>query len=199
MYISRIDLLNHEFSRVMRGYAPAEVETVIKDAATAIGGLSEEKNALEARITELEAQLAEHKGREITLRDTLMTTQRVTQDLKSAAQKEAQLIVEAAHAKAESLLNQCNQRLGRLQDEIATAHRVRAQVYMQVRASLEQHLALLNMTFTQNEESLPTAGESAEKAATGAQATRQAAVRVSAAPQPAKAADPAGRQNERDA
>lgn len=151
MYISRIDLLNQTFSKVMRGYAPAEVDAVIKEAANAIGGLSEERNALELRVAELESQLAEHKNRESTLRDTLMTTQKVTSDLKSAAQKEAHLIIEAARAKADSLLNQCNQRLGRLQDEIATAHRVRAQVYMQVRASLEQHLTLLNMTFAESD------------------------------------------------
>ena len=152
MRISRIDLLNHTFTRAVRGYAPAEVDAVIKEAATAIGGLNEEKNALEARLRELEAQLEGHRDRESTLRDTLMTTQRVTADLKAAAKQEAQVIIEAAHAKAERLLNQCNQRLARLRDEIATAHRVRAQVYMQVRAALEQHLTLLNMTFADQEE-----------------------------------------------
>jgi len=152
MHISRIDLLNHAFSRAMRGYDPVEVDAVIKEAALAIGALSEERNALEARADQLEAQLAEHRGREATLRDTLMTTQRVTADLKAAAQKEAQLILEAAHAKAESLLNQCNQRLNRIQEDIAVAHRVRTQVYMQVRASLEQNLALLNMTFVDSED-----------------------------------------------
>lgn len=154
MYISRIDLLNQSFSKVMRGYSPAEVDAVIKEAATAIGALGEERSALEVRVAELEGQLGEYRNRESTLRDTLMTTQRVTDDLKSAAQKEAQLIIEAARAKADSLLNQCNQRLARLQDEIATAHRVRAQVYMQVRASLEQHLTLLNMTFAEGDANL---------------------------------------------
>ncbi len=168
MFISRIDLLNHTFSRTMRGYAPAEVDAVIKEAAMAIGDLSEEKNALEARLLQLESQLEEYRSRESTLRDTLITTQRVTADLKAAAQKEAQVLIEAAHAKAESLLNQCNQRLGRLQDEIATANRVRAQVYMQVRASLEQHLTLLNMTFMEQE-----AAEAAADAAPDRQAPRK--------------------------
>lgn len=146
MAVSRIDILNQRFGRALRGYDTAEVDRFVQEVADTVGTLSEEKAALASRLAELEARLAEFRARETALRDTLMTTQKMSVDIKAGAQREAQLIIDAAHAKAENLLNQGNLRLARLHEEIATARKQKAQFEMRVRSVVEQHLALLDMS-----------------------------------------------------
>jgi DivIVA domain len=106
MSVSKIDILNHDFSRSLRGYNPQQVDGYLQDIADTIGQITEEKTALANQVAILEAQLAEHKEREATLRDTLITTQKLTDSLKATAQKEAQLIIDSAHSRAESLMQQ---------------------------------------------------------------------------------------------
>lgn len=152
MSVSRIDLLNHSFSKSLRGYTTEEVDRMMQEAADAIGRLSEEKAALAGQVARLEERLAEFRERESTLRDTLMTTQRVTADLKASAQREAQLIIDAAHSKAENLINQGQLRLARIQEDIAEARKVKAQFEMKVRAVVQQHLRMLDMSREDDEE-----------------------------------------------
>lgn len=145
MSVSRIDILNHTFSRTLRGYNPQEVDVYLQDIADTMGQLTEERTALINKVAVLEAQLEEHKGREATLRDTLMTTQKLTDSLKATAQREAQLIIDSAHTRAESLLQQGNLRLAQLNENIAETRKLKAQFEMRIRSMVEQHLKLLDM------------------------------------------------------
>ncbi|MDR2160878.1 MAG: DivIVA domain-containing protein [Desulfovibrio sp.] len=146
MSVNRIDLLNHTFSRSLRGYDPEEVDTYLHDVADSLARLSDERVRLQNRIVSLEERLAEYAERENALRETLIATQRVTEDLKAAAQQEAQAILEAARLRAESLMNQGNLRLARVLDEIADARKLKAQFEYKVRSVIESHLRLLELS-----------------------------------------------------
>ncbi len=146
MSVSRIDILNQRFSRSLRGYDVHEVDRCMQDVADTIGTLSEERTRLETRVAELESRVRDFKERENTLRDTLLTAQRVTDDLKATAQREAQLIIDAAYGKAENLINQGHQRLAKVQEEIASSRKLRAQFEMKVQAVIDAHQQLLDMS-----------------------------------------------------
>jgi cell division initiation protein len=146
MSVNRIDLLNHTFSRSLRGYNPEEVDTFLHDVADAIARLGDERVRLQNQITRMEERLAEYAERETVLRETLVATQRVTEDLKIAAQKEAQAILETAQIRAEGLTNQGNLRLARVLDEIADARKLKAQFEFKVRSVIESHLRLLELS-----------------------------------------------------
>ena len=145
MNVSRIDILNRTFARSIRGYNPQEVDAYMQDIADILGQLNEERTALANQVVVLEAQLAEHRERESTLRDTLMTTQKLTDSLKATAQREAQLIIDSAHTRAESLLQQGNLRLAQLQENIGETRKLKAQFEMRIRSVIEAHLRLLDM------------------------------------------------------
>ncbi len=145
MSVSKIDILNHSFSRSLRGYNTTEVDEYLQDIADTIGHLTEEKTNLANQVAILEAQLVEHRGREATLRDTLITTQKLTDSLKATAQKEAQLIIDSAHTRAESLMQQGNLRLAQLNESIAETRKLKTQFEMRIRSMVEQHLKLLDM------------------------------------------------------
>lgn len=145
MAVSRIDILNREFTRSLRGYNPEEVDNFLHDVADTLGRLGDEKVVLSSRVVQLESRLAEFEEQEAALRNTLLATQRMTEDLKSGAQREAQLIIDAARSRADNLLQQANQRLTRIFDEIAEAKKLKTQFEISVRSVVESHLKLLDM------------------------------------------------------
>lgn len=145
MAVSRIDLLNHTFSRSFRGYSPQEVDRLLQDLADTLGRLGDEKVALGARVTQLETRLAEYQQREVALQEMMVSTQRMSETLKASAQQEAQLILEAARAKAENIINQGNVRLARILEDVAHARRLKAQFALKLRSVIEGHLQLLDM------------------------------------------------------
>ena len=145
MAVNRIDLLNHTFSRVLRGYDPEEVDTYLQDIADAMAQLGDERVRLANMVARLEERLAEYGERESALRETLLVSQRMMEEIKSSAQKEAQLILEAAQNRAENLTNQANLRLARILDEISEARKLKAQFEFKVRSVIEGHLKLLEL------------------------------------------------------
>lgn len=145
MAVSRIDLLNHTFSRSFRGYAPQEVERLLQDLADTLGRLGDEKVALSGRVAQLEARLAEYQQREVALRDIMVSSQRMSEDMKAAAQQEAQLILEAARAKAESLVNQGNMRLARILEDVSNSRKLKMQFALKLKSVIEGHLQLLDL------------------------------------------------------
>ena len=145
MSVSRIDVLNRSFAKSVRGYDTDEVDAFLQEVAETLGRLSEERTLLTNRVSLLEAELVSFRERESTLRDTLMTTQRMTEGLKATAQREAQVIVAEAQARAENIINQSGLKLARLQESILNAKKMKAQLSMRLRAVAEEHLRLLDM------------------------------------------------------
>lgn len=145
MAVNRIDLLHHKFSKVLRGYSVEEVDALMQEVADAMGRLGDEKVRLGNRVTELEERIQEFVVRESALRDTLVASQKMGDEIKTAAQKEAQLILEAAQARAENVYRQAESKLARLIEEISEAKKLKAQFEFQVRAVIEGHLRLLEL------------------------------------------------------
>jgi cell division initiation protein len=143
--ISKIDILNRSFSKSFRGYDRGEVDQALQEAAEAFGELSEERKQLNERVAALEQDLEEHRSREKTLRDTLVTTQKMIDDLKATAQKEAQLIIDAANSKADNMLNQAHMRLAQLHEDISELKKQRTQFEVKLRSILDTHMSLLEM------------------------------------------------------
>ncbi len=145
MTVSRIDVLNRTFAKALRGYDTGEVDAFMQEVAETLGRLSEDRTMLANRVSLLEAELVSFRERETTLRDTLMTTQRMTEGLKATAQREAQVIVAEAQARSENIINQSGLKLARLQESILNAKKMKAQLTMRLRAVAEEHLRLLDM------------------------------------------------------
>ena len=118
MTLDKIDLLDRKFSHSLVGYRRDEVDRLIAEAADSIGRLAEEKMALGRANEELRREMAEHRAREATLRDTLLTTQQIVEDLKGKARLEAERILDEARDQAASLLGEARGQAAALAGEI---------------------------------------------------------------------------------
>lgn len=145
MTVSKIDLLNKQFSRSMLGYSRMEVDQFMLELADVLGNAADSQKALRKKIKQLETQVKEYRQRDETLRDTLMSTQKMVDDLKVAAGKEAQLIIDEARAKADATVQKGHNRLAQVHEEIETLKRRRTEFEVQLKGLLKTHLEMLEM------------------------------------------------------
>ncbi|MBT8763005.1 DivIVA domain-containing protein [Desulfohalobiaceae bacterium Ax17] len=143
MSTSKVDILNQKFSTSLFGYKKAEIDIFLQEVADQLGKLAEEKENLQKQVEAFSKSLEEYKSREKILQSTLITTQKMVDDLKANAHKQAKLIVEEAQAKAEDILNQAHKRLAQIHEDITELKRQRTHFEIKLRALIESHLKLL--------------------------------------------------------
>jgi cell division initiation protein len=114
MRISPMDMRQQRFKSAMRGYDRTDVVAFLTEAADDYEHAMREIDRLRGDLTRMEALLSEHRERENNLRDTLLTAQRVTDELKDVAQTEAKLIVREAQGRADVLIQKAQVRLDEL-------------------------------------------------------------------------------------
>ena len=143
MQLTPLEITQREFRRVLRGYDPEEVRHFIESVADDLGNLFKENAAREERIAELEARVRTLEGQEESLRNTLVTAQRMTEEIKANAKREAELVVREAEGKAQRITADAQARLTDLQKEILELQRQRDLFAATLRSHIQSHLELL--------------------------------------------------------
>lgn len=143
--MNRIDLINRPIPRRLFGYDRMRVDNLLQDLSGALERMTDEKVALSLRVKELERQVAEMKDRESALQLALASPRQLGDEIRAAAQKEAQLILDTARVKADGLLQNADARLARYMEEAAEAKKAKARFEMQLKAVIRDHLHLLNL------------------------------------------------------
>ncbi len=118
MRISPLDMRQHRFHTVMRGYDKTEVVALLTEAADDYEHALREIDRMRSDLARMEALLGEHREREANLRNTLLTAQRLADEVKESAQNEAKLIVREAQGRADLLLQKAQLRLEEVERDI---------------------------------------------------------------------------------
>jgi cell division initiation protein len=152
--ISKVDLLNKTFSKSLFGYRPEEVDQLVHEAAESIGLLAEREKSLTDNVAKLEKILGDYRGREETLRDALLTTQKVVENLKENAREEAARIVFDARQEAGIITGEAQAQLERIRAEIDELSRRRARFEKDLKTVIDAHVRLLQSGGTSDDEHL---------------------------------------------
>ncbi len=152
LHLSKIDIDNKTFGKRFRGFDPREVSAFLQEVSEALGDMADERQKLVEKVERLEGLLDEHRQREQTLRDTLMTTQKMIDQLKANARKEADLIIQEAQAKSEDMLNQTHLRMAQIHDDIVELKRQRTQFEVKLKSLIDAHQKLLELESREQEE-----------------------------------------------
>jgi cell division initiation protein len=145
MDLSPLEITQREFGRRLRGLDPEEVHTFLEQISEEMTRLLQQAGDQTAQIQRLEAQVKSYQEREDSLRNTLVTAQKMTEEIKTNAKREADLIHKEAELRAEKLLEQANLRLAQVQAEIAELKRQRELFAAKLRGLLKTHLDLLDV------------------------------------------------------
>jgi cell division initiation protein len=140
MRLSPADIRQQQFTvRMFRGLDPQEVDAFLEDVA-------EDYEATIRETALLKEQLAAHEERsrgatdtERTLKDTLVTTQKLAEEMKTNARRDADLVVREAEMRGEKLLEGARAEEARIRTEIRQLQRTHRQLLEDLRATLGRY------------------------------------------------------------
>jgi len=116
--LTPLEIQKQVFSRALKGYNPDEVRGYLSLVAEEIERLVKDVDRLSRENAMLREELDDHSQRERILKDTLLSAQKVSEDVKSNARKEAELIVKDAELLSERVIAQAMQRVSDLERAI---------------------------------------------------------------------------------
>ena len=153
--LTPLEIQKHRFSRKWKGLDPTEVGVFLDIAAEEMEALARENAGLQGRIRGLEEENAEHRERERVLKDTLLSAQRASDDIRGAAQKKAELMVQEAEDSAERLTHNAMQRAAEIEKAIHDLKLQRAGFRLEVQKMIEMFQQVLEMDRKQDEQERP--------------------------------------------
>jgi cell division initiation protein len=145
MRLTPLDIQQMMFKTAMRGYDKREVQQFQEELAQTVEQLVRENTALRDKLVASEAQLAEVRKTEHTLTQTLLTTQTLADDIKTSAQRDAQLLVKEAELKAAELLREARQELAGMQRELSELRKQRLLGIERLRSTLRTFERMLEI------------------------------------------------------
>jgi cell division initiation protein len=116
--VTPLDLRQCRFKTSMRGYDKDEVAAMLEAVADDYEGALRENDRLRQDLVKMGAALNQHRELEGSLKVTLMSAQKVADDMRENANQEAVRIVREAEGRAELLLQKTQSRLEDVQREI---------------------------------------------------------------------------------
>jgi len=148
--LTPIAITQREFQRRFRGLDPVEVRTFLDGVAEELQRLLKENASKEERIQKQEAQLQHYRERERELKEALLAVQRMAEETREKARKEAELILKDAEVKAERLLERTNLMLAQIQGRLADLKRQKILFEGRIRAAIKLHQELLATETTED-------------------------------------------------
>ncbi len=136
MKVSPLDLRQLRFRTAFRGFDRAEVLALITEVADDYEHALREVDRLQQEISKMEALLNQHREHERDLRDTMVTAQRVSDDIRTNAEAQARQIVREAEGRSDLLLQKTQARLEDIQREIDGMKMKRREVETTLEASV---------------------------------------------------------------
>jgi len=118
MNVSPLDLRQTRFRSAFRGFDRVEVTTFMAAVADDYEQALRETDKLRQEIARLEGVVKEQREHEQSLKSTLMTAQKLSEDIRANAEKEALRIVNEAEGRSQLLLDKTQSRLEDVQREI---------------------------------------------------------------------------------
>ncbi len=120
MKITPQEIASQTFSVKLKGFDREEVHSFLVSIAETLENEVLEKEQLKKEIELCKNQINRFENRELVLRDTLVSAQKFSRDIRVNAEKEGELVVREAEIKAEEIINQTQQRQRELREEIRT-------------------------------------------------------------------------------
>ncbi len=137
MNVSPLDLRQQRFRSSFRGFDKVEVTSFLAAVADDYEQALRDTDRMRQDMQRMEAIINEHREHERTLKTTLMTAQRLADEVKANAEHEAQRILRDAEGRSELLLDKTQARLEDIQREIDSLKLRRKDVETSIEATIQ--------------------------------------------------------------
>lgn len=150
-----LEIQKREFTRKWKGYDPIEVQQFLVDAAEDMEALARENAELDGRLRSLEQENEEHRERERILKQTLLSAQQASEDIREAARREANLVVREAQDSAEKLTHSALQRAAEIEKAIHELKLQRTNFRLQLQKMVELFQQVLDFDREEDDKERP--------------------------------------------
>jgi cell division initiation protein len=150
MGITPLVVKQKEFTTRFRGFDVQEVDFFLEDVARELDNLNNAIQTLHEENHRLNLENQGYRKRENSMKNAMIQSQKVLDQMKENAKKSSQVIIANAEVEAEKILSRAHKRLSQLHSDIIELKRQRIQLEMQISAVLESHSKMLEMTKEEN-------------------------------------------------
>ncbi|MBW1933537.1 MAG: DivIVA domain-containing protein [Deltaproteobacteria bacterium] len=125
------------------------MDSFLEEVSQIITSLIKEKNAMKDQLVVYKDQLADLKKREEEFREALTSAHKLSEKMKSQAEKDAELVLERAKLDAERIVADAHQEALQLEERIMGLRRIQRETAYKIRSVIESSLRVID------EETLP--------------------------------------------
>ena len=143
MKITPLDIQQQQFRMRFRGFDMVEVDNFLELLAGEFEELGKEINQLKEEDRHKLARINELETVEKDLRETLVSVQRITDEMKNNARKEAELIIEDARTESRKIVQNAQAEALKIEEEINHLQRQKTQLRAELLATIEMHHRIL--------------------------------------------------------
>ncbi len=137
MNVSPLDLRQQRFRSAFRGFDKVEVSSLLNAAADDYEHALKEADRLKQEVARLDGALKEQREQEHGLKTTLLTAQKLADDIKANAEDEGRRIIREAQGRSDLLLEKTQSRLEDIQREIDGLKLKRRDVETSIEATIQ--------------------------------------------------------------
>ena len=139
------------FASAMRGFDKTEVTAFLEEAASDYEHALRENDCLRQQVAALEASLSQYRELEGGLKSTLVSAQKVADDIRETAQQEAARLVREAEGRVELMLHKAQARVEDAGREIDTLKLKRREVQTNIEACVSSLQSTLDFVREQDQ------------------------------------------------
>jgi len=150
MGVTPLVVKQKEFTTRFRGFDVQEVDTFLEEVARELESQDRVLEVLKQDKHRLELENQGYRKREDSMKNAMIQSQKVLDQMKENARKSAEVVIANAEVEAEKILNRTHKRLSQLHSDITELKRQRIQLEMQISSVLESHSKMLEMTKEEN-------------------------------------------------
>lgn len=134
MRITPMDIQQQQFRIRFRGFDVQEVDSFLELVASELKEVFHENSSLKDDIKRLQDAQTMYEKKEKTFQTAFISAQRVVDDMKENAQRQAKLILTQAELESARVLQQAEAQASRIQEEIARLKQQRIQLEYRVKS-----------------------------------------------------------------
>jgi cell division initiation protein len=145
MKISPMDIQRQSFAATWRGFDKQEVRTYLHLVAEELAAHQRERDLLHQQAQSLQAVVDEAREREAILKNTLLTAQRASEEIKENARRSADSTIKEAELQADRLLELAQSRAHEVERGILDLRGHRTTLRTDIRAFVTRLTHLLDL------------------------------------------------------
>ena len=137
MKITPLDIQQQNFQVRFRGYDREEVQEFLRRVSETVEELVRENIDVRERTDKLEREVSDLRKKDASLNELLVTTQKMAENLKDQARREANLILKEAELKSDELLKDAHADLRTIQRDLLELRKNRVLAIEKLRSWLQ--------------------------------------------------------------